>query len=80
MILLGYLASYDGEFGDASVVQCGRWKVIPIREYDNIPIKLKALLFLGEITGAQFLVIDPEAVDTEKAEFIDVPVGQMLAA
>lgn len=72
MMLLGYCARYEGEYGDLPVVQAGRFKIIAIRPYQSVPYGLGVLLVRAQNEGAQFLIIDPKASDNEKTEWIDI--------
>lgn len=75
MIIYGFPVNYEGDFGELPVVQTGKYKLIAIRNYDCVPIKLGILMVKAKQAGAQFLVIDPDPVRTDYAMFVDVPLA-----
>ena len=72
MMILGYSVAYDGPFGDVPVIQAGRFKLIHLKDYERVPLPLARLLVKAREAEAQFLVIDPRAKKTDKANWVDV--------
>ena len=72
MMVLGFRASYEGRFGSVPVIQAGRFQLIQVKDYKAVPLPLAILLEQASQAGAQFLIIDPLAEKSEKANWIDI--------
>ncbi len=72
MHVLGFRANYTGQFGGVPVIQAGRFQLIHLKTYERVPLPLVMLMQKAEKAGAQFLVLDPKAGKSEKANWVDI--------
>jgi hypothetical protein len=77
MMILGFRVPYDGQFGNANVIQCGKFKIIQVKDYSSVPLPLAYLLMRAKDAEAEFLVIDPDASLLEdKSNWFDTRIGE----
>lgn len=64
MMVFAYPTSYAGDdFGNLPVYQAGRYKLVQIIDTVPVPVDVAILCAYARQTGAQWLLIDPNADD-----------------